>query len=278
MRRTGCSCRKISLYKNLEAVSKDEIVSSLVNAVREETRIIGLTWVHSNTGLKIPISEITDALREINKQRDGSTQIKVIVDGVHGFGIEMDTFKQLGCDFFITSGHKWIYGPRGTGFIAGTSTAWEGLSPVIPSYTEAMEEITEGERPEVMNGKQMTPGGFHSLEYRWALKEGFEFMLSIGKENVYKRVHDLNRQCKEGLARIPHVKLHTPLSDDLSAGIISFDIDGMKPDEVVEQLMKKKIIATVSPYKVRHARFTPGIINTPLDVDKAVKAVAELKR
>jgi hypothetical protein len=42
--------------------------------------------------------------------------------------------------------------------------------------------------------------------------------------------------------------------------------------------MKKKIIATVSPYKVRHARFTPGIINTPLDVDKAVKAVAELKR
>ena len=75
----------------------------------------------------------------------------------------------------------------------------------------------------------MTPGGFHSFEHRWALGEAFEFHRAIGKAKVAARIHELNRQCKEGLAAMKHVTLHTPLSDECSAGIITFEVAGMKP-------------------------------------------------
>ena len=68
--RTGAAVRPISLYRDLATVSKDEIVGSLLEAVRPQTRVLALTWVHSSTGLKLPIRDIADALGEINQDRD----------------------------------------------------------------------------------------------------------------------------------------------------------------------------------------------------------------
>ncbi|HEY0060160.1 MAG TPA: aminotransferase class V-fold PLP-dependent enzyme, partial [Flavisolibacter sp.] len=170
--RSGASYRRCNMYEDLSRVTAEEIVSSVISAIREETRILGITWVHSSSGLKTPVPEISKAVAKLNQGRSPEQQVRIIVDGVHGFGIELETFQELGCDFFITSGHKWIYGPRGTGFVAGTHEAWQQVTPIIPSYTDTMDlVIEEKERPDFMDGKQMTPGGFHSLEYRWALAD-----------------------------------------------------------------------------------------------------------
>jgi selenocysteine lyase/cysteine desulfurase len=138
--------------------------------------------------------------------------------------------------------------------------------------------IEEEERPDFMDGKQMTPGGFHSLEYRWALADAFRFVNSIGKENIYERVHALNRMCKTGLASMPHVKLHTPMDDELSAGIISFEVDGYSTPDVIKALLEKKVIATAAPYRTSWARFTPGIVNTEKEIEQALSAIWELKK
>jgi isopenicillin-N epimerase len=278
-KRTGASHRRFAMYKDLSTVSKEEIVESVLREISDKTRVLGITWVHSSSGLKIPVPEISKAVAEVNKTRSEQDKILVLVDGVHGFGIELETFPELGCDFFITSGHKWLYGPRGTGFVAATHDAWQQVNPVIPSYTDTMDLIIEEEdRPKFMDGKQMTPGGFHSLEYRWALADAFRFVNSIGKKSIYERVHDLNRMCKEGLASMPHVKLHTPIADELSAGIISFEVDGYSTQDVIKALTEKKVVATASPYKTSWARFTPGIINTELELETAISAVWSLKK
>jgi hypothetical protein len=74
-----------------------------------------------------------------------------------------------GSQFFIANCHKWIYGPQETGIIAATREAWQQVNLVIPSFTDVMDiVIAEEERPEEMDRKQMTPGDFHLLEYRWA--------------------------------------------------------------------------------------------------------------
>jgi selenocysteine lyase/cysteine desulfurase len=277
--RSGGSYRRIDLYKDLSRVTKEEIVDSVVRSISDQTRVLGITWVHSSSGLKIPVPEITKAIAKINEGRDKDNKVLVVVDGVHGFGIELETFQDLGCDFFITSCHKWTYGPRGNGFVAATREAWQHLTPVIPSYTDVMDlVIAEEPRPKEMDGKQMTPGGFHSLEHRWALFEAFQFMMGLGQQQVYDRVHQLNRRCKEGLAEMPHVNLHTPMDDSLSAGIISFEVEGYSTEEVVDALLKKKVVATASPYKISWARFTPGIINDEVEVDKALEAVFSLKK
>ncbi|PJJ58740.1 aminotransferase class V-fold PLP-dependent enzyme [Hymenobacter chitinivorans] len=277
-RRSGGSYRKIALYKRVNHVTTDEMVDNLLREVRPNTRVVGITWVHSSTGLKTPVTQIAQALAELNRHRDEADRVLLLVDGVHGFGIEQETFPDLGCDFFIAGCHKWLYGPRGTGLVAATRAAWQTVSPVIPTFTDAMDIITEeAERPDHVDGKQMTPGGFHSLEYRWALRAAFEFMESLGREQVCQRVHALNRQCKEGLAAMPHVTLHTPLADELSAGITSFEVRGYNTDEVVEQLKTRKIIATKAPYQdFQYARFTPGIINTEQEIDRALAAVHAL--
>lgn len=162
--------------------------------------------------------------------------------------------------------------------MAATRNAWQTVSPVIPSFTDVMDAvIAEEQRPEQMDGKQMTPGGFHALEHKWALYDAFKFMLGLGKVHVYNRVHQLNRMCKEGLASMPHVILHTPMSDELSAGIISFEVKGYSTEETVKKLLEKKVVSTASPYKTSWARFTPGIINSEEEIERALQAVYSLK-
>ncbi|RTQ51575.1 aminotransferase class V-fold PLP-dependent enzyme [Hymenobacter gummosus] len=276
--RTGATFRKVRMYERLNHATEDEMVERLLREVRPATRVLGLTWVHSSTGLKTPVARIAQALQEVNRRRDEPDRVLLLVDGVHGFGIERETFPELGCDFFVTSGHKWLYGPRGTGLVAATHAAWQRVTPIIPSYTEAMDLIIEdARRPTRMDGKQMTPGGFHSLEHRWALTAAFEWMESLGRERVCERVHQLARQCKEGLAAMPHVTLHTPLADELSSGIVSFEVRGLGPDAVIEKLKEQKIIATKAPYHdYQYVRFTPGIIYTEEEVDRALAAVRAL--
>ncbi|HXU05467.1 MAG TPA: aminotransferase class V-fold PLP-dependent enzyme, partial [Polyangia bacterium] len=80
--------------------------------------------------------------------------------------------------------------------------------------------------------------------------------------------------CKQGLSAIGgKVKVRTPMAADLSSGITCFEIDGIVPDKIVERLREKKIIASDSPYATSYARLTPGLLNTPEEVDVAVAAV-----
>ena len=79
--------------------------------------------------------------------------------------------------------------------------------------------------------------------------------------------------CREGLAAIPKVTLHTPMSEALSSGITCFEINGLSPKTVVERLLERKIVASDSPYAASYVRLTPGLLNTPEEVDRAVAEV-----
>ena len=125
-------------------------------------------------------------------------------------------------------------------------------------------------------GDNMSPGGFHSFEHRWALKEAFNFHMEIGKERVQERIHSLNTLTKQALAEMPHVTLHTPISSSLSSGIICFDVKGYTPDQVVELLLAKGIVASSTPYRKTHARFAPSLINNEDEIYSALEAVKEL--
>src|SRR5262249_8992192 len=123
-RRTGASFRQIPLYQKLETVSQGEIVDTLIKALRPETRIVAVTWVHSSTGLKLPIRLIAEALGKVNEGRFPDDRALLCVDGVHGFGVEDVRIADLDCDFFVAGCHKWMFGPRGTGLVWGRSAAW----------------------------------------------------------------------------------------------------------------------------------------------------------
>ena len=258
--RSGASVRRVRLYREARRTTQEEIVSSLVGALGPRTRVIALTWVHSSTGVKLPLQRIARAL---GKRR---ADVLICVDGVHGVGVENETVGSLGCDFLVSGCHKWLFGPRGTGFVSGRTTAWQAVRATIPSFSGSATA-----------GAEMTPGGFHSFEHRWALSEAFRLHLRIGKARVERRIHGLNTRLKAGLASMAHVTLVTPRSEALSAGLVCFAVDRLSPSAVVEALRRRRIIATVTPYDPPYARLAPGLLNTPADVDRVLRALRSLR-
>jgi selenocysteine lyase/cysteine desulfurase len=272
--RSGAVVKQIALYDKAAEVSVAECQQRLAAAISVRTRVVAVTWVHSSTGVKLPIKALSEVIDKANADRDEADKILYCVDGVHGFGIEDEDISQLGCDFFVAGTHKWIFGPRGTGVIWGSDRAWARSEPVIPgfglSYAAWLGMVPEDKIPA---GMHFTPGGFHSFEHRWALPKAFELHLKLGKAKVQSRIHQLNTQTKEGLAAMSHVSLHTPISTDLSSGLVCFDVAGKKPAEVVKHLHTKGIIMSGTPYRVSHARFAPSLLNDEGEIDRALKEI-----
>jgi selenocysteine lyase/cysteine desulfurase len=246
-------------------VSADEIVQTLISAVTPSTRIVAVTWVHSSTGLKLPIRQIADALAIVNRDRPDADRALLCVDGVHGFGAEDVTVGDLGADFLVAGCHKWMLGPRGTGLVWGDPRSWPAATPTIPSFSSSGSPASA-----------MTPGGFHSFEHRWALDRAFALHLEIGKARITARIAELNSQIKDGLAGMSHVTLHTPRDPSLSAGLVCFEVAGLAPDAVVDRLRAQRIIATTTPYSPSYARLAAGIFNTPDEVETVLREVRAL--
>jgi isopenicillin-N epimerase len=278
-KRTGAKVRKISLHEQIDGITEEQIVDRIVQAVTDATRVVALTWVHSSTGLKLPLRRIADALQELNANRNEASRVLLCVDGVHGFGVEDVVLPDLGCDFFVAGCHKWLFGPRGTGIVAGTQRGWEAILPTIPSFidSDTWQAWASGTEPAgPTTGSRLTPGGYKAFEHLWALPQAFEFHQMIGKARVAERTRESAGQLKDELRAMPHVTLHTPRLDKLSAGIVSFDVEGLSPAAVVKRLRERRIIASVAPYAVPHVRLTPCIQNTPAEIDTVLQEVRAL--
>ncbi len=86
------------------------MVDRLRRAITPRTRAVGLTWVHSSTGLRLPIAALAEVVKAANAGRADADRCLLIVDGVHGFGCSDTDAASLGCDFFVAGTHKWIFG------------------------------------------------------------------------------------------------------------------------------------------------------------------------
>lgn len=263
--RTGASYREVRLYRDGASATADEIVDAVAAALTPRTRIVALTWVHSSTGIKLPLGRIGEVVAAANDGRSDEDRALLCVDGVHALGVEEASPAELGVDFFVAGCHKWLFGPRGTGIVWGRADAWPAATPTIASFSNRRTP-----------GGAFTPGGFHSFEHRWALGEAFDLHTGLGKSQVAAHVRALSLRLKEGLATIPGVRLRTPMAEELSAGITCFEIAGVPPRAAVARLRARGIVATTTPYTPTYARLAPGLLNTLDEVDAVLRAVRAL--
>jgi selenocysteine lyase/cysteine desulfurase len=267
LRLSGARVRRVTLYDDPRRATVDEIVARLRRAVTGRTRVVALTWVHSSTGVKLPLRQIAAALPD---------RVLLCVDGVHGLGAEAEKVRALGCDAFAAGCHKWLYGPRGTGILWAGSRIRELTRPTIPSFDdgESYGAWLTGRIPRgIPDGARLTPGGFHSFEHRWALAQAFAFHESIGRGRVEARIRALVTRLRVGLTEVRGVRLVTPAAPALSAGLVCFDVEGHDPAGVVARLAARGIVGSVTPYARSHVRLGPGIVNSVEDVDTAVRAL-----
>ncbi|MGH3787751.1 MAG: aminotransferase class V-fold PLP-dependent enzyme [Pseudonocardiaceae bacterium] len=277
--RAAATVRKIALYDEPSAATEDEIVDRLRRALRPQTRAVGVTWVHSSTGVKLPLRAIAAALAEHNAARSNTDPVLLVVDGVHGFGVEDEAIAAIGLDFFAAGTHKWILGPRGTGVVWGREGRWANVQPTIPAFHPELSAAWKQGQPLAgpTRSAWITPGGFKAFEHVWALPAAFALHRQLGRAHVAERIHQLNTQCKDGLASMNHVRLHTPRDPRLSSGLVCFEVDAMTADAAVARLLERRVVASASPYATSYLRLAPSLVNSPTDVDAALAAVRELR-
>jgi selenocysteine lyase/cysteine desulfurase len=276
--RSGGTVDRVRLYDEPAAASVDGIVGRLADAVTPATRVVAVTWVHSGTGVRLPIQEIGTTIAELNDGRDETDRVLLCVDGVHGLGVEDVSVDDLGADFVVAGTHKWLCGPRGTGIIWGRADAWTWVRPTIPTFASAgFERYFAGDAVSpITPGAEHTPGGYHSFEHRWALADAFHFNLAVGRDRIAEHIHAQAAQLKEGLADVPGVRVVTPMADELSAGIVCVEVEGRTPFEAVTELDRQGISASVTPYREPYLRLGPSIVTSPEQVDVVIEAVAGL--
>lgn len=257
-RRDGTRVRKLRLFETPQSISLDQVLDTINRNIRPETRVLGMTWVHSGSGVKLPISDISRLVDEHNRQRDDKDRLIYVVDGVHGFGVDDLSFPQMNCDFFIAGTHKWMFGPRGTGIVCSRSEELKYVSPSVPTFSEATSFATI-----------MTPGGYHAFEHRWAVDEAFKLHLQLGKAEVQARIHQLNSYLKQRLREQANIELVTPLDPQFSAGFTFFRVKGQDSDAVATYLMQNRVICDAVSRDVGQViRTAPGLLNNEAEVDR----------
>lgn len=263
---SGAELVRPSIYDAPESATPEQMRDRLLGAITERTRLLALTWVHSDTGVKLPVGQIAQGLAELNRERSPSERVLLCVDGVHGFGVEDTSLPELGCDFLAAGTHKWLFGPRGTGLLyAAHKDAWDRLVPTIPAF--GIQSTP---------GLVMSPGGFHAFEHRWALLEALQFMGRIGLSRISERTHELALQLKEGLAKLPRVQVLTPIDSRASAGIVAFNLEGWTPDRLAARLLDKGFVVSASSDGMASVRASPSIRNTPQELEALLETLATL--
>lgn len=271
--RAGATMRKVRLFENAASASVDEMTGRLLGAVTPNTRVVGITWVHSATGMRLPVREMSAALKAKHPS------VRLVVDGVHGLGSTDETVATMGADYFCAGCHKWMFAPRGTGIVWARDSDWARLRPTVPNFSdlESYEAWTQERAPATpTNAARMTPGGFHAFEHQWAMAAAFGMHERMGRARVAARIRTLNERLKAQLADNRRVTVHTPRSADLSAGLVAFEVEGLTPQDIVKRLREQRIVASTSPYAVSYARLAPSLVNDEDEVDRAAHAVNAL--
>ena len=265
VQRQGTQVRRIKLFGSPSRVSADEVLGTLQRAIRPNTRVLGMTWVQSGSGVKLPVGAIGQLVDEHNRNRDDQDRILYVVDGVHGFGVENLGFPDMHCDFFIAGTHKWMFGPRGTGLVCARDATNNYVTPMVPTFSEDKDFATI-----------MTPGGYHAFEHRWAADEAFKLHLQLGKAPVQARIHGLNAELKAQLLAHPQIELVTPRSPELSAGFTFFRVKGQDSDRVAAYMQKNRVVIDAVDRDVGPViRTAPGLLNNSDEIQRFMTLLSQ---
>ena len=258
-RREGLVVKRVPV--SVPARSAEDLVAGVEKALTPRTRVIAVTHLTSTTGIRYPIKPIA----ELARRRD----IFLHVDGAQTFGAGDVNLKDLGCDSYSASAHKWPMGPLEAGILFVRAERIEQLWPSIVSA--GWSDELEGARKFEAVGQQDDPRVV-------AMEAAVDLLDLIGIREVEARVRALADRAKHALAALANVELKTNLEPELSGGVVKFRLKDMPTARAYELLWKRHrlAIAMTAGGDSEGLRISPHIYNSFEEIDRAVAAVREL--
>ncbi|MBI1221975.1 MAG: aminotransferase class V-fold PLP-dependent enzyme [Bacteroidetes bacterium] len=247
----------------------ERVLAELKRMIGPKTRVIALPHIPCTNGRVIPANEIGKIAEENN--------LFFFLDGAHGAGmIDLD-FKTLRCDYYASCTHKWMLGPKGTGFLFIRKKGLKDITPIFTgAYSDTGWDLIHG-NPRIFGWSDKASRHTNGTQSR-SLYEGVAaavaFHDAIGKQGVAGRIRELNDHLYHQLKELKGIQLITP--ENARAGICSFTFDQKNYIEFHHFCQKKEIIVrSVPENEVNAIRVSTHIYNSTEEIDTFVKTLQQ---
>ena len=244
---------------------------ALARLLGPRTRVFAVTACSNASGERPPYEELLALAAEAGAF--------TVLDAAQAMAHEVPDLATLDCDFLAFSGHK-MYGPMGTGVLAGRRAALERLSPlrVGGGMVDWASETGAGwsELPARLEGGTPNVAGAVGLAAAAA------FIDAAGRDRIAAHVSALRAHAVQRLAALPGVTVLSPQAS--GSAIASFVADGVHPHDLGTLLDERGIavrtghhcaqplLACLNVGPTTRASF--ALYNTHEEVERLADAVA----
>lgn len=237
--------------------------------VSPQTRVIAIPHIPCTQGQIMPVKEVC----AMAKQKG----IISCIDGAHGPGMVPVDVKDIGCDIYVGCGHKWMLGPKGTGFLYVRKDMQDDVLPVFATENSATWELSEQKVfiSDYLSGGEKYFGGTQNSGLMDGVVESINFLETIGVDNVYSRIKYLGRYTQQQLLGLGNkVKLLTPTEDRSYCGINSFVLKGVDNQKFYNDALSKGVRLRYVPESgLNCIRVSTHIYNSTQDIDKMIASI-----
>ena len=167
-KRYGIVVKKFTLP--LPPASASDVLNCVDAAITQRTRVLFISHITTTTGVVLPVKEISALAR--------AKGILSAVDGAHVVGMMRVDVRDMGCDLYTASPHKWLQAPKGTGFLYVRDEVIDRIWNTI---------ATSGWDDPKLRAERFQRIGSSNVPALWGLRAAIAFADSIGMDRIEKR-------------------------------------------------------------------------------------------
>jgi cysteine desulfurase / selenocysteine lyase len=247
----------------------------LKQLISAKTRLIAFSHVSNVLGLVNPARDICALARQAGA--------RVVIDGAQSVPHVSVDVQDLGCDFYVFSGHKML-GPMATGVVWGRLELLEAMPPYHVGSNMAHD--VDFERASLEHGALKFQAGTPDVAGPVGLAAAIDFLTTAGKEATWQHDQDLVRHGLSRLREVKGLRLIGPASAQNRVPVFTFVIAGKSPVAIATALDAKGIairagdmaaLPLLKRFGVSEAaRASAYIYSTRADIDRLVDALVEV--
>ncbi len=238
-------------------------LQNIKSAITRNTKIIVCSHVTCTTGMILPVKELSSWCKE--------NGILLCIDGAQAVGMIPVDLTEIDPDFYTTSGHKWVFGPKGTGLFYASKRNLDQIgSAHVGAYSDAEYNLADRVFKPHPNAGRFEYGTRNIAMYA-ALKAAFEFTSSIGFEKLASRGMELTSYLSGQIEN--SVTILSPLSDTYRSSILTFKANTISYGDFQNELQADQKFKVRGIYEadLDAIRISMACYNTENEVDELAK-------